>query len=626
MLEAPLAVNLDSSDGPADLNNRLKCNFAAQNAAGSCVLASVPANRLYFGDNLTVLRQRVQDESVDLIYLDPPFNSSAHYSVFFKDHGGKFSGAQAEAFRDSWEWLDPARDAYADVMAANGDVALVLSGLRKWLGETPLMAYLAMMTARLIELRRVLKDTGSLYLHCDPTASHYIKLILDSIFGQENFRNELIWKRQSAHSDAKTKFPAVTDTLLFYSKSRAMIFNPTYGAHDPDYLDKFYRHNDSDGRGLYRLGDMAAPKGGGMASINKATGKPNGWHIYKGFHPPKTGWRYSPETMARLDKEGRINFPKHADGSLDYSKRLALKRYLDEQKGNIITNIWSDIPPLTAVAAEALGYPTQKPMALMERILAASSSPGDVVLDPFCGCGTMVDAAEKHGRRWIGIDVTHYAITLIETRMRRWHPKANYKVEGRPTVLEEAFNLARRDKHQFQWWACWKVGAQVYREEKKGADRGIDGNVFYPNGPFGTGRIVMSVKGGENIGVKDVRDLRGVIEREDAEMGILITLFDPTTPMRTECAAAGFVEKSAHGRLPRMQVVSVAEIFDGKTPKLPPLPEPQYGTAQPARKRDRNQLELLMPVAGVKIPDLKDAFIDPRFDARLAFPVESKGA
>src|SRR5438105_737528 len=309
------------------------------------------ANALYFGDNLDVLRESVKDESVDLIYLDPPFNSSATYNVLFKSPKGHQSDAQIEVFDDTWHWGEHAEAAFADLMhQVNTEVAEVVRALRSVLGENDMMAYLTMMAIRLLELHRVLKITGGLYLHCDATASHYLKIVLDQVFCAENYRNEIIWKRQSAHSDATSKFPAVSDTIFFYVRSKDAKFHPQYAEHDPEYLEKFYRFDDGDGRGLYRLGDMAAPKGGGMAAINKKTGKPNGWHIWKGFSVPATGWRYSSETMARLDAEGRIHYPKKSDGTNDPEKRLALKRYLEEQKGSIVTNIWSDIPSLSASA------------------------------------------------------------------------------------------------------------------------------------------------------------------------------------------------------------------------------------------------------------------------------------
>jgi len=578
-------------------------------------------NNLYFGDNLDVLREKVKDESVDLIYLDPPFNSSANYNVLFRAPSGQESDAQAEAFRDTWEWGKSARDSYEDVMAANGDVALVLSGLRKWLGENAMMAYLAMMTARLLELRRVLKSTGSLYLHCDPTASHYLKLLLDAVFGHEFFRSEVIWKRTSSHSSAKRWGP-VHDCVFLFSKSRDYTWNPVYEKYDPAYVAKFYRNSDE--RGQYQVDNLTgAGKRGGES------GKP-----WRGADPDVRGrhWAVPISLLGRLgfaeeiaefsvqekldflDSKGLIAWPKSGTGM------PRLKRYLQNQQGVAIQDVITDIPAISAKAQERLGYPTQKPLALLERIISASSSQDAVVLDPFCGCGTTVEAAENLHRQWIGIDVTHYAITLIQGRLRKLGLIADkdYKVLGRPTVLKEAQALAQRDKYQFQWWASWRLGAQIYREEKKGADRGIDGNVFFHNGPYGTGRIIVSVKGGEHVGVQMVRDLRGVIEREEAEMGVLITLADPTGPMKTEADSAGFVRKSAHGRLPRIQILTIEDMLADRMPKLPPLPQPVQARQIARRKEHPDQMELLLPFGGGEtIKPAPGDFVDPRFDARL---------
>lgn len=346
--------------------------------------------------------------------------------------------------------------------------------------------------------------------------------------------------------------------------------------------------------------------------------RPNLHYPYKAsngitYLPHPNGWSCNLVRMKLYDREKRLHFPANPDGA------LRLKMYADESQGERLQSLWDDIPPIGAKAQERLGYPTQKPLALLERIIAASSDKGMVVLDPFCGCGTSVAAAEKLGRQWIGIDVTHYAITLIEERLKRAGlKKESYRVEGRPTDLEGARNLAQRDKHQFQWWAAWRLGAHSYREEKRGSDRGIDGNMFFHNGPYGTGRIIISVKGGENVGVAMVRDLRGVIEREHAEMGILISLAEPTGPMISECAAAGYLPKSAHGRLPRLQILTVGDMFAGKVPKLPPIPEASRVHAQPPRRKATAQLDMLLALeGGGKITPAKGDFVEPRFDPRL---------
>ncbi|MET2825832.1 site-specific DNA-methyltransferase [Mesorhizobium shangrilense] len=552
-------------------------------------------NKLFFGDNLHVLRERINPESVDLVYLDPPFNSNANYNVLFREDGGAPTEAQAEAFRDTWEWGEHAAEAYEDVMRASGDVALALKGMRAWIGQNAMMAYLAMMAVRLQELRDVLKPTGSLYLHCDPNASHYLKIILDALFGPSGFRTEISWRRQSAHNDAKQgrkQYGNVRDTILFYTKSDKWKWNTQYTPYDPGYVRDFYKHREPGTGRAYRLSDLTGP--GGAA-------KGNPLYEVMGI---KRHWRFSREKMDLLISQGRVVQTK--PGTVP-----AQKRYLDEMPGVALQNDWSDIK--AASGREALGYPTQKPLSLLERIIQASSDPGDVVLDPFCGCGTTVEAAERIGRQWVGIDVTHYAVTLIEARLKANHPNASFSVHGRPVDLASARDLARRDKHQFQWWAAWRVGAQTYREEKRGADRGIDGNILYKNGPYGDGRIIISVKGGEHVGAQMVRDLRGVIEREEAEMGILVSLAEPTQPMVREAADAGFVTRSAHGRLPRIQIATIEDMLSGRMPKLPPLPIPERKLTPSIRRKDKDQLELLLPFDGEKIIAAKGVFVDPRF-------------
>ncbi|MHC1549379.1 DNA methyltransferase [Phyllobacterium sp. K27] len=572
-------------------------------------------NKLFFGDNLHVLRERIKAETVDLVYLDPPFNSNANYNVLFKEDGRGESEAQAEAFRDTWSWGEHAAEAYDDVMKSSGDVALALRGLKSWIGQNAMMAYLAMMSARLIELREVLKPTGSLYLHCDPKASHYLKTLLDSIFGPENFRNEVIWKRTYAHGGSK-RWGDVHDSILFYSKGDEFTWTRPLQAYSDTYVDGKYRYQDV--RGRYRLVVLTGP-----GTTNGASGQ-----LWRGYNPTLAGrhWAVPKRALQALEEEGHtipnglheqlellyqtdfIRFPEKRDGSLGVPE---FKLYLPH--GQPVQDIITDIPPINSQAKERLGYPTQKPVALMERIIAASSNEGDVILDPFCGCGTTIEAAEQMKRNWIGIDVTHYAVTLIEARLRSNHPAAQYTVHGRPTDLAGARDLARRDKHQFQWWAAWRLGAQTYREEKKGADRGIDGNILFKNGPYGDGRIIISVKGGENVGALMVRDLRGVIERETAEMGILISLAEPTSAMLREAADAGFIEKSAHGRIPRIQIVTIEDMLLGRMPKMPPLPVPERPVKPNRKQKNKDQLELLLPFAGEKLTPIKGTIIDPRF-------------
>lgn len=517
------------------------------------------SNKLYFGDNLDVLRESIKDESIDLIYLDPPFNSNATYNVLFSTPKGHQSDAQIEAFDDTWHWGPQAEGAFAElIQQANTDVAEVVRALRSVLGANDMMAYLAMMAIRLLELRRVLKPTGSLYLHCDPTASHYLKVVLDQVFGVENYRNEIVWKRTTTHSDSQT-WSKVADSIFFYTREKTFTWNTPREAYSDEYLESKYRHKDADGR-VYRLDNMTSPNP-----------RPNMMYEWNGFPYPAKGWRYSKETMAKLDSENRIWYPKLKDGSLDTSKRPQLKRYLDTMDGGVMGTVWSDISPINSQAQERLGYPTQKPLALLERIITASSSEGDVVLDPFCGCGTAVHAAEKLKRRWIGIDVTHLAVSLIEKRMKDAFPGVAFEVHGTPKDLEGARNLAARDKYQFQWWACSLVNAQPFQGKKKGADSGIDGIIYFQDDKTLPKKIVVSVKGGDNINVAMIRDLGHVVDREKAEMGLFVILAGPTKPMMKEAVGAGFYTSPlTKANFPKLQILTIEGLLNGtEQPKYP---------------------------------------------------------
>jgi len=511
-------------------------------------------NTLLYGDNLYYLRE-LDRETVDLIYLDPPFNSKATYNLLYRTPQGDAVQAQTAAFRDTWWWDTPAARAFDDVVASGSAAAPIMIALKSYLGESDLMAYLAMMAVRLVEMRRILKPTGSLYLHCDPTASHYLKLLLDGIFGFDRFRNEITWKRTAAHGDSRT-WGRVADNILFYTKSREFTWNVPYEPHTEEYLNSHYSNTDEGGR-HYQLTSILSP-----------SPRPNMMYEWKGFPSPPMGWRYSRETMSDLDKRGLIWYPTKKGGSFDLNKRPRFKRYLDEQKGNVITTVWTDIPPVNARAKERMGYPTQKPVALLERILSASTMPDQVVLDPFCGCGTTIEAAQRLGRRWIGMDVTHHAIDVIEGRLDERCPKAEYKVTGRPENVSEARDLAVRDPYEFQWWANWLIGVQNYLEHKKGADKGIDGIIYFRNGPRGIGKIIVSVKSGENVGPEMIAALSGTVQREEAELGVFVCLAEPTKRMRQDAAGSGIIG-TAQGRFQRIQIATIEDLVAGKRPQLP---------------------------------------------------------
>jgi site-specific DNA-methyltransferase (adenine-specific) len=417
-----------------------------------------------------------------------------------------------------------------------------------------MMAYLTMMTPRLVELHRVLKSTGSLYLHCNSTASHYLKLVLDVVFGPKNFKNDIIWKRTSSHSDAKRWSP-VADSIFYYAKTDTVTWHPQYAPHAQEYVADKYRHRDENGR-LYQLDNMTSPNP-----------RPNMMYEWKGYPSPPKGWRYARDTMARLDAEGRIWYPDAQ------TKRPRLKRYLDEMSGVVLGTVWTDIPPLNSQARERLGYPTQKPEALLERIITASSNEGDVVLDPFCGCGTAISVAERLGRRWIGIDVTHIAITIMKHRLQDTFGAdvSPYTVIGVPKDVASAEALAQHDRYQFEWWALGLVEARPAQDKKKGADHGVDGEILFRDDQSGKPkRVVVQVKSG-HVNASMVRDLAGVLQREQAAIGVLLTLHEPTKPMRQEAAAAGFYVPADFPQqpFPRLQILTIAELLQGKQVQYP---------------------------------------------------------
>jgi DNA modification methylase len=508
-------------------------------------------NVLYYGDNLEILRKHIPDESIDLIYLDPPFNSSATYNVLFKEPSGKSSQAQMSAFEDTWHWGLESERALQEIAAspiAPAATKEFMSVLPNLVGKrTDMSAYVTMMCVRLIELRRVLKATGSIYLHCDPTASHYLKLLLDTIFRPDNFRNEIIWKSTSAHSDSGV-FGNSHDVILYYSKTDQFIQNKQYQNYDDNYLNSHYRYKDDKGR-LFRTDNLTA------------TGLSGGGYTYE-WHGVTKVWRCPVETMKELDSQGRIKYTK--TGTAEYI------RYLDEMPGMPAQDVWSDISPINSQAQERLGYPTQKPEVLLERVIKTSSNEGDIVLDPFCGCGTAVVAAQNLHRKWIGIDVTHLAIGLMKWRLKNLTPPAQFTVVGEPKDLTGVVELSKQDKYQFQWWAVAEVGGQPYGEKKKGADTGIDGYLYYMDEKDKIKKAIISVKGGHNANVSMIRDLGHVIDREKADIGVFISIDDPTRPMQEEAAMKGFYHSPLGRDYPRIQILTIAQILEGKRPDIPP--------------------------------------------------------
>jgi len=529
---------------------------------------------LYYGDNLDILKNYIKDESVDLVYLDPPFNSNATYNVLFAQKDGTQSSAQIQAFEDTWQWDENAVRTYEYEVEKGGAVADALRAFRLILGNSNMMAYLTMMAPRLQELKRVLKDTGSLYLHCDSTASHYLKILLDMVFGAESFRNEIIWKRRQGMHNTSKAYGNVTDTILFYTKYNTYTFNKQYGEYNQSYIDKFFKYEDVDGR-RFQLADLSNP-----------ADRPNLKYEYKGYPHPVNGWAVSLEKMKQMDEEGRLWFPADPKG------RIRRKQFLDERLGQPIQSLWDDINPIPAQSLERMGYPTQKPLDLLVRIIKASSNPGDVVLDPFCGCGTAIVAAEKLGREWIGIDITHLAIGLMKRRLEdAYGTDLKYEIIGEPTTFSEAKALADQDKYQFQWWALGLVGARP-ADEKKGADHGIDGRLFFHDDASAkTKQVILSVKGGKT-GVAHVRDLKGVLDREKAEIGVLITMEEPTQPMRVEAASAGFYESPwGPTQYPKMQILTIKELLDGKQIDMPPVSQVNQTFKRASKQKRENPVQ-----------------------------------
>ena len=547
-------------------------------------------NKLYYGDNLPILREYIDDESVDLIYLDPPFNSNRSYNVLFRDESGLDSDAQILAFGDSWHWGPSAESTWHDLVSGPDDVATLMNALRQLLGENQMMAYLVMMCARLVELRRVLKPTGSLYLHCDDAASHYLKLMLDIIFGAQNFRNHIAWRRATAHNDPK-RYGRIQDHILFYSRSDEFYWQGESNgtAKTDEELEEVYPSQDE--RGRYRSADLTGP----LHSAQPGSPSTTPWRNYDVFamgrcwSVPKTG-RYAEyierefipgyrsiegihDRLETLDTAGLIHHPKRG-------KWPGLKRYAAADRGVPPQDIILDPIGFTNFSSqrgEYLDYPTQKPLAQLEKLIKVSCPPGGVVLDPFCGCGTAVVAAQQLDRQWIGIDITHLSVAMMKARLHDecggLRAGVDYEVLGEPTTLQDARRLALDDRYQFQFWALSLVQAQpLNNERKKGADRGIDGVLSFVDGSGRRQRrrrILVQVKSG-GVSSRDIRDLRGTVEREDAALGVFITLESPTGPMEREAVSAGFFEpESWSGRHPRLQILTIEALLDGAQVNMP---------------------------------------------------------
>jgi len=463
-----------------------------------------PMNRLFYGDNLDVLRRDIQASTVDLIYLDPPFNSNRSYNVIFNRHDttNDADAAQIHAFDDTWQWTPVTEQQYERYVGGEIPTAVsdALRSFRLLLGENTAMAYLVNMAPRIVELHRVLKSTGSIFLHCDPVMSHYLKVLLDTIFGFDKFQNEIIWHHQLGAMAGSSKFPSKHDVILWYSKGK----NPTY---------------------------------------NKLRGEVT----------QQMAAKYS-----------------HEDAGGKYMMSYGKKYYL--KGGKPYDDVW-DIPAIAPTSAERLGYPTQKPLALLERVILAGSDQGDVVLDPFCGCGTAIDAAIRADRQWLGIDITYIAIDLIEKRLLHTHGPDiadTYEVLGIPRDNAAALALFSRSPFDFERWAVSLVNGEP--NQKQVGDRGIDGVVRFPlDGRRNFGRALVSVKGGRQLNPAMVRDLGGTVTTQKAEMGILITNGPATRGMIDEANHAGSYKHAYYDQTyPRIQIITVNDLLSGTKPSMPP--------------------------------------------------------
>ena len=470
----------------------------------------------------------------------PPFNSNASYNVLFKERTGEESPAQIKAFNDTWEWTRESERTFEQEIILNPDtppkVKDMIAALREFLGRNAMMAYLVMMAPRLVELRRALKPTGSIYLHCDPTASHYLKLLMDAVFGASGFRSEIIWRRSNAHNKLSKQYGPIHDVLLFYTKTPYFTFHPGRRPYTSAYVERSFPYSDE--RGRYQSNVLT-----GMGVRSGESGS-----TWKGYNPTPHGRHWAiPSTMRQevdpeqkagsiqdildaMDDNGLLLHPKATTGMPRY------KQYLDSSHGLIHQDIWAFQPGTQGLLwnskeaidedvkwldneAERLGYPTQKPLGLLERIIETSSDKGDVVLDPFCGCGTAVAAAQGLKRRWIGIDVTHLAVALMKNRLKSGFgliPGKDYDVIGEPVDVGSARALAEQDRYQFEYWAMSLLEAFPREQGKKGADKGVDGVVYFIDGPRRTPhKAIVQVKSGK-VSSPLIRDLKGTVEREKA--------------------------------------------------------------------------------------------------------------
>jgi len=578
-------------------------------------------NTLYYGDNLDVLGAHIPDASVDLVYLDPPFNSQASYNLLFKDQSGARSAAQIKAFEDTWRWDENAQRAYQELVVdprVPAEAKELLGSFERFMHRSDMLAYLVMMAARLVELHRVLKPTGSLYLHCDPTASHYLKVLLDTIFGPRNFRNEIVWRRTASHNQAK-RFGPIHDTILFYSRSDSYFYRPGYRPFLKGHVQTYFRNQDA--KGNYWTNALT-----GAGVRRGASGQP-----WRGYDPTSRGRHWAvpgeitrelgiPDELPLLQKLDALFEARFIELPPPGSQAMpTYKQYLTQSFGTPYQDVWAYQPHTSGVlhdsveaidedvrwlprqgGSERLGYQTQKPVGVLNRIVSTSCPDGGLVLDPFCGCGTAVVAAQRLGRQWIGIDITYLAIAVMESRLRDTfglEPGRDYAVLGIPRDLDAARALAAQDAFQVQYWAVSLVAAQPVggspssRSAKRGADRGVDGLLYWIDERGKQEKAVLQVKSG-HVTSAHIRDLSGVLEREKAALGLFITLEPPTRDMRQEAASAGMWYSGLWQRdYPRIQIRTIEDLLGGRRFELPQSLPPHAQAARAGEAAEQMRLQ-----------------------------------
>lgn len=571
----------------------------------------------WYGDNLQVMREHIGDGQVDLIYLDPPFNSQRVYNRFFGEADGSLSDAQRRAFEDYWSWGPEAEQAYEDVVHPKQRRHLVPAALSQTMEifrsihrESNLLAYLSMMAVRMTEMRRVLKQSGSLYLHCDPTASHYLKILLDALFGADCFRNEIIWRRTGAHSGNRCYGP-VHDTLLFYTKDpKNYYFKVVNKPYMRGHVDRRYKRDNT--------GKLKFTSGGNVLTGAGVRGGQSGTE-WMGFNPTTKDRHWAipgflaeqmPPDFKALGVLAKLD-ALHKEGLVEITPGTAWPtpvRYLAD--GNPMQDIWAyqpytegtvhgtndgidaDVQWIGPTGPERIGYPTQKPLGLLERIIGTSCPDDGMVLDPFCGCGTTVVAAQRLDRQWIGIDIAHVAVSVLKRRLEDTFPGLTYRVRGEPEDVASARRLADEKWEEFQAWIVDKVGGVPLSPEtekkvaKKGKDGGIDGLLLFRDDPKAprSKRMVISVKGGKTLDPGMIDALYGVVTRDGAAAGVLLTAYRATPGMHKTALAYGSYSSEVFEpgkKYPKIQLVSVEDIFESKWRGL------HYPGANTSRRSER---------------------------------------